>query len=362
MKASTTNHCKPTAVVRDQRFLDHITEEGHPENAGRLAAVYEMLDTGNLQNQLLFLEPREADRENLIRVHAPLYVDKIAATALREFCRLTPDTTTSPGSYLAARLAAGGTIGAIEAVHAGSARNAFVIARPPGHHAENSKAMGYCLFNNIAVGAAYAVEELGYRRVLIVDWDLHHGNGTQHIFEADDKILFFSIHQHPLFPGTGLFTDVGLGRGEGYTCNIPLSRGYGDAEYLFLFENALHPMAAEFKPELILVSAGFDTYHADPLGGMAISRKGFADLTRSLLAVAERLCHGKIVFALEGGYHHKGLPVCIQAVLQEMLNPDGNPVEIDQGRLHRKKANYALKRCHLVHRGFWKCFQEVSYG
>lgn len=353
---SIKRRTRTTAIIRDPRFLDHITENGHPERPDRLIAIDEMLKACPFSDNLLFIHPRKAAREDLIRVHTPLYVDKIAATAHRDFCRLTPDTTTSSGSYLAARLAAGGTIDAVDAVHSRISNNAFVLGRPPGHHAESSKAVGYCLFNSIAVGAAYAIQKLGYSRVLIVDWDLHHGNGTQHIFEANDAVLFFSMHQHPLFPGTGLFTDIGLRQGEGYTCNIPLSRGYGDAEYVFLFEKILRPMALEFSPNIILVSAGFDTHREDPLGGMNVSQHGYTGLTRSLLSIAESCCDGRIVFCLEGGYHLEGLQQGVHAVLAEMTGYNRDPLEIDPNNLNTKKANYALKRCHRVHRGFWKCF------
>ncbi len=358
---SPTGPGKITAVIRDPRFLDHLTVSGHPENPGRLISIYDMLKTCPFRDNLLFVRPREAAREDLIRVHEPLYVDKIAATANRDFCSLTPDTNTSRGSYLAARLAAGGMIEAIQMVCRGTASNAFVLARPPGHHAEKSKALGYCLFNTIAVGAAYAIQKLRYSRVLLVDWDLHHGNGTQHIFEADNSVLFFSIHQHPLFPGTGLFTDIGIRQGEGYTCNIPLPRGYGDAEYLFLFEKILRPMAQEFLPDIILVSAGFDTHRSDTIGGMNLSQRGYAGLARSLLSIAERYCNGRIVFCLEGGYHPEGLQQSVRAVLAEMTDHSRHSLEIDPDSLDTKKANYALKRCHRVHRSFWKCFQEPFY-
>jgi len=358
---STTGRERTTAIFRDPRFLDHITEDGHPERPDRLTVINEMLDVCPFSENLLFIQPRKVSRNDLIRVHAPRYVDKIAATAKYDFCRLTPDTTTSSGSYLAALLAAGGTIDAVEAVYNGTADNAFVLGRPPSHHAENSKALGYCLFNSIAVGAAYAIQKLGCSRVLIVDWDLHHGNGTQHIFEADDAVLFFSIHQYPLFPGTGLFTDVGLRQGEGYTFNIPLSRGYGDGEYVFLFEKILRPLALEFSPDIILVSAGFDTHRADPLGGMNLSRYGYAGLTRSLLSIADSCCDGRVVFCLEGGYHLEGLQRGVQAVLSEMTGYNRSPLKIDPKSLDTKKANYALKRCIRVHRGFWKCFREAAY-
>jgi len=203
-------------------------------------------------------------------------------------------------------------------VISGELDNAFALVRPPGHHAERDRAMGFCLFNNVAIGARYAQKFHNLKRVLIVDWDLHHGNGTQHSFEEDDSILYFSTHQSPFYPGTGAFEEAGKGKGKGFTVNVPLSTGYGDGEFLEIFEKILKPMALKFKPELILVSAGIDIYMNDPLGGMRVTPKGFAGLTRSIMDISNECCGGKMVITLEGGYDLPGLRDSVKEILKEM--------------------------------------------
>ena len=251
-------------------------------------------------------------------------------------------------------MAAGGLFEAITGVVDGIVDNAFVLARPPGHHAEKSRAMGFCLFNNVALGAAFARKALGLKRVLIVDWDVHHGNGVQHIFEQDPSVFYFSIHQYPLFPGTGVFTETGRGPGEGYTINIPLSRGYGDGEYLLFFDKILWPVAQMFKPELILVSAGFDTHRKDPIGGMRMTANGFAALTRSLMELAETCCHGRLVMTLEGGYHLEALKQSVKAVLREMADQTyTSPTGVLAGA-NIKKAGPAIFRSIKVHGIYWE--------
>ena len=269
-----------TAIVRDHRFLDHRTGRDHPETPRRIEAIYNMLDQPGMAGRFATIVPRLAEKAEILLVHSPAYLDKVAATATRECTALSPDTITSSGSYETARLAVGGLLQAATKVGSGCYSNAFALVRPPGHHAEVNRAMGYCLFNNAAVAAVYARKILGMARVLIIDWDVHHGNGTQHIFEKDNTVLFFSMHQYPHFPGTGSFTETGLGTGEGFTVNLPLARGYGDSEYTAILHALLPPLAAEFKPDIIIVSAGFDPHETDPLGNMRLSPAGFAALTK----------------------------------------------------------------------------------
>ena len=204
--------------------------------------------------------------------------------------------------------------------------------------------MGFCLFNNVALGALYAQKALGLRRILIVDWDVHHGNGTQHIFEGDSSVFFFSVHRYPHFPGTGFFTEVGRGGGEGYTMNLSLPKGYGDGEFVSFMELLLKPVAKEFKPELILVSAGFDTHKSDPLGGMKMTSKGFAALTRSIMDIADACCDGKLVLSLEGGYNIPILVESVKHVLLELSNARVSSIEETIKKASRKKTNYALHR------------------
>ncbi|MBN2419585.1 MAG: histone deacetylase, partial [Deltaproteobacteria bacterium] len=217
---------RKTGVLRDNRYLEHYMGAGHPECPERLEAIYQMLDQ-DMKDLLINVPVREAVKEELLAIHTSRYVDQIAATEGIGFTYLDPDTQTSEGSYRAALLAAGGLCEAVRMVNAGELDNAFALVRPPGHHAERSRAMGFCIFNNIAIAAMYARQRLGLKRVLIVDWDVHHGNGTQHSFESDDSILYFSTHQSPHYPGTGSYGEIGAGKGVGYTVNVPLSTGYG---------------------------------------------------------------------------------------------------------------------------------------
>ncbi|MCP4692222.1 MAG: histone deacetylase [Desulfobacterales bacterium] len=313
-----------------------------------------MLDEPEMQKRFVEIEPRPASEKEVCLVHAPEYLNRIAATEGKEYSHLTADTHASAGSYQAAMLAAGGVLRAIEQVKAGELQHAFALVRPPGHHAERSRAMGFCLFSNTAIGAMFARRELGLKRVLIIDWDVHHGNGTQHAFEEDPSVLFFSLHQHPLFPGTGVFTETGLGPGEGYTVNLPLPKGYGDGEYAAIFEKVLRPIAKEFAPELILVSAGFDTHAADPLGGMRMTEAGFAGLTRSLMETAEMCGDGKLVFVLEGGYDQCSIANSTRAVLDELTGVTVSSPSRMAERAVPKKLGYAVSRCQHVHQRFWK--------
>ncbi|MEW5908272.1 MAG: histone deacetylase [Thermodesulfobacteriota bacterium] len=343
-----------TGVVRDDRYLNHRTSPGHPENHRRLEAIYAVLESSDLSDRLENILPRAADKKEIELIHSPEYLKRIAQTAEREFSYLTPDTNTSSGSYLAALLAAGGLLEAIDKVNSGELNNAMALVRPPGHHAEKGRAMGFCLFNNVAIGAKFARRVLGLDRVLIVDWDVHHGNGTQHSFENDPSVLFFSVHQYPLYPGTGLFTEVGIGKGEGFTMNLPLPKGYGDGEYAAIFETLLKPAALEFNPDIILVSAGFDAHFSDPLGGMRLSSAGYAALTRSLMDIASACCSGKLVLTLEGGYHLGALEASIRSVLLELSESSQTDIRHMAGESDSKKLDYAVSRFTHVHRPFWK--------
>jgi len=343
-----------TGIVKDEIYLAHRPVQGHPESHRRLDAVYQMLDNPEMRTQFVEIKSRPARREELLWAHGPEHIERIAATAGQPRQALTADTFTSADSYHAARMAAGGLFEAITGVVNGIVDNAFVLSRPPGHHAEKSRAMGFCLFNNVALGAAFARKVLGLKRVLIVDWDVHHGNGVQHIFEKDPSVFYFSIHQYPLFPGTGVFTETGRGPGEGYTVNIPLSRGYGDGEYLLLFDKVLWPVAQMFRPELILVSAGFDTHRKDPIGGMRMTANGFAALTRSLMELAETCCHGRLVMTLEGGYHLEALKQSVKAVLREMADQTHTSPAGVMARANLKKAAPAILRSIKVHGIYWE--------
>lgn len=311
---------KKTGIVKDGRYLQHSMGAAHPENPDRLAVIYEMLDNPLMSWKFTPIEPRSASHQEIETIHTPTYVNFIASTAGKRSVFLDPDTSTSPETYETAKLAVGGVLNAIDSVMEGKVDNAFALIRPPGHHAEKDTAAGFCVFNNIAIGAMHAISKHNLKRILIVDWDLHHGNGTQHSFYGDHRVLYFSTHQYPYYPGTGGLTENGRGQGAYYTINVPLTVGVGDAGFIKIFRKILQPVALEFKPEFILLSAGFDTYFQDPLGGMQVTPDGFAAMTRVLLNVADTCCDGRLVAVLEGGYHLDGLVRCVKAVLQEMLD------------------------------------------
>lgn len=309
---------RKTGIVKDKRYMQHTAGFDHPESPLRLAAIYEMLDSTDMSRKFTSIEPREATHKEIAAIHSSSYINYIAETCGHSV-QLDPDTATSPETYRIAKLAAGGVMNAIDSVVAGTVDNAFALVRPPGHHAERGSAAGFCIFNNIAIGAMHAILHHNMKRILIVDWDLHHGNGTQHIFYDDQRVLYFSTHQYPYYPGTGGMDEIGQGNGKGYTINVPLRGGRGDGDYVKIFRKILQPVAMEFKPELVLLSAGFDIYHQDPLGNMCVTPGGFAAMAHILLNIADRCCNGRLVAVLEGGYNIQGLTKSVKAVLEVML-------------------------------------------
>jgi acetoin utilization deacetylase AcuC-like enzyme len=319
---------RKTGIVQDTRYLSHVVGFGHPESPERLVAIYEMLALPDMADKFIQIPARPATIDELAMVHRRSYIDLVADTAGRSFTSLDPDTATSAESFTAALLAAGGLLNAIDSVISGRVDNAFALVRPPGHHAEDRGAMGFCLFNNVAIGALHAINKHHLQRVLIVDWDLHHGNGTQHSFYEDPRVLYFSTHQYPYYPGTGDLKENGHGAGLGYTINVPLRTGADNGLYADIFRKLLQPVALQFKPELILVSAGFDIYAEDPLGGMEVTTEGFAGLTRVLMNIADACCRGRLVMTLEGGYHIQGQAAAVKKVLQEMR--DDRLTDVDQ--------------------------------
>lgn len=311
-------------IFFDSRMIDHNPGEFHPESPARLKAIGRMLD--QLPPELI--ERRTAlpaSRADIERIHSPEYIDSVDALR-NQSAQLDSDTHLSKGSVEAAYLAAGAAIQAIDALFNDSSntRRTFNITRPPGHHAENTHAMGFCVFNNIAIAAAYATEHLGLERVLIVDWDVHHGNGTQHSFKNRADILVFNIHQAPLFPETGRIHELGNGHGTGFTINIPLPPGRTDDDYRAAFEQILIPIADQFAPQLVLVSAGFDAHHDDPIGNMNLTTNGFADLCKITIDIAERHADSRIALFLEGGYNIPALTdstrACILALADHPQN------------------------------------------
>ena len=316
-----------TGIVADSIFMEHDTGPGHPEKAERLQRIYSVLSERGLMKSAEKIPLREATPEELLKVHTKNHLSRIAATANHEQYYLDGDTPTSPHSYQAALFAAGGLLNAVDAVMSGQVNNAFALIRPPGHHAERDRAMGFCLFNNVAVAAYHALDQHRLSRILIVDWDVHHGNGTQHAFFEDPRVLYFSTHRYPFYPGSGYYNEIGTGRGKGYTVNVPLPGGCGDGIFDAIFAQILTPVARDFKPELILVSAGFDTHYQDPLGGMEVTEEGFVRMADRVLGLGNEFCGGKVVFVLEGGYHLEGLAKSVAEVISLCLGQREAPKE-----------------------------------
>jgi acetoin utilization deacetylase AcuC-like enzyme len=305
-----------TGVVIDPRFLEHDTGRGHPERPQRIATLLEWLEAA--PQRWRRLKPRHATGEEIALVHDGAYVAEVERTRDREWFAFDADTPTSPLSYETALLASGAFLTLLDEIVAGGLDNGFAFVRPPGHHAERAQAMGFCLFNNVAVGAAYLRRRHGLGRVLVVDWDLHHGNGTQHMFESDPEVLFVSTHQYPFYPGTGAMAEHGRGDGEGYTVNLALPGGCGDAVYLDGFRRVIAPIARLYQPDFVLISAGFDAHARDPLGGMRLTEDGFRAMTRELLAIAAEHCSGRCAAILEGGYDLQAIRSSSAAVLEEL--------------------------------------------
>ncbi len=290
-----------TAYVTDTRYALH-TLEGHPEHAGRLRAIWDRLEAAGVLADLMVLEPVMANQSQLEAVHQRHYLEVLGASRTGLMMLDTSDTYVLPISYDIARLAAGGVMRAVDAVLHGETDNGLAMVRPPGHHATPEWGMGFCLLNNIAIAARYAQRAFAIERVLIVDFDVHHGNGTQDTFYADPSVMYISTHQYPFYPGTGAKEETGIGSGLGTTLNLPLPPGVGDNDYTKIFAEIVTPAARRFAPELILVSAGFDAHWRDPLAQIRLSLTGYAHLTQALVELAATLCNGHIVFALEGGY------------------------------------------------------------
>src|SRR5574337_555692 len=285
-----------TGVVIDSRYLDHDTGPAHPERAERIAVLLPLVEAR--AGTITRVPARPATGDELALVHDPAHIEEVAATEHKAGFAFDADTPTSPATY------------------------AIAMVRPPGHHAERDRAMGFCYFNNAAVGAQYLRRRHGLQRILIVDWDLHHGNGTQHIFEDDPGVLYVSTHQYPYYPGTGAIGEVGHGAGEGFTVNLAFPAGFGDAEYSEAFHAVIVPSARQYDPQFVLISAGFDAHVRDPLGGMAVTEAGFSTMARILLDIARDHSHGRCAAVLEGGYDLPAIRNSVACVLAEFQGVD----------------------------------------
>jgi acetoin utilization deacetylase AcuC-like enzyme len=298
--------------------------------------------------------PVPAGDDLILKLHAAHYLDQLkwVTSAHQEIVLLNPDTYFGPTSLDIARLAVGGVTQAVDEVVSGRAMNALAVARPPGHHAVSDNAMGFCIFGNVALAARSARETHGLERIMIVDYDVHHGNGTQALLYNDPHTLFVSTHQYPFYPGTGSMRETGSQAGQGYTINIPLSAGHGDANYLAIFREIIWPLADRYKPQLLVVSAGFDAHWDDPLAHMNLSLTGYAYLTRELMRMADKHCNGKIVFVLEGGYHLRALAHGVRNIAHALLGDDDISDPLGPSPQQREPATAALiaeiKRIHQL--------------
>jgi len=302
----------------DPIYLKHDTGR-HVENAERLKAIISHLDQSQLRQQLTPIKPCAASVEELSLVHHKHYISHIQDLAQKGGGWLDVDTVMSADSYEAAVYAAGGAISATEAVMSGEVASAFALVRPPGHHATSERAMGFCLFNNVAIAAKHAMVKYALERLAIIDFDVHHGNGTHDTFYDNPQVLYVSTHEYPFYPGTGSLYETGKGEAEGTKVNIPLPAGCGDNEYLLVFEQIIAPVVSRFKPQLILVSAGYDSHWADGLAMMQASVTGFAQMVTIIKGLADKLCSGKLVFTLEGGYNLTALSASVRATFDVLL-------------------------------------------
>ena len=302
-----------TALIYDPRFLEHDTGY-HPETSRRLEVIQASLEGDReLWSQLRHIQPVQASEEDITRCHSAALFELVREASSEGHDRLDPDTAISPASFDVARLAVGAGLRGVDEVVTGEADNVFAAVRPPGHHARPEFAMGFCLFNNAAIAARYAQVRYGLERILVVDWDVHHGNGTQEIFYDDPDVFYFSTHQYPFYPGTGAVTEVGSGAGQGATLNVPLRSGTAASDHREAFSGALGRIEDQFQPDLIIISAGFDSRIEDPLGQLMLEDADFAEMTKELMGIAERHCSNRLIAMLEGGYNLDNLGGAVHA-------------------------------------------------
>lgn len=341
-----------TVYATHSRYVEHHLP-GHPEHAGRIQAVWRQMDDSGLAARMQRLDPQPIDEAHIRTVHTREYLAALAwLDDLEQITHLDADTYAGPKAYEIARLSAGGVVSAVDAVLGGKADNGLAAVRPPGHHAMPSYAMGFCLLGNVPIAARFAQNTHHVERIMIVDFDVHHGNGTEAMFYDDDSVLFISAHQSPFYPGTGRIHDTGRDKGTGYTINIPFPGGHGDASYAAVFDQVVWPAAERFKPELILVSAGFDAHWTDPLASMRLSLAGYAHLTRELIRIAHQFCGGKIIFVMEGGYNLDALGNGMRNIAHALLGDDtvSDPLGPARGSRPEPDAQPLIDQIREIHR------------
>jgi acetoin utilization deacetylase AcuC-like enzyme len=334
----------------DDRYLSHKTGPRHPESPERIAVLRQMIAENGYPDRWERLQPRVAVVDELKLVHNPEYIKQVEEASRHAPFYLDLDTPVSSESYQIACLAAGGILESMDSLFSGNLRRIFAFVRPPGHHADRENGRGFCLFNNVALAAAYARTEFQLERIAIVDIDVHHGNGTQSIFCDDPHVLYISSHQFPFYPGSGDFDEIGIGQGKGYTVNFPLPEGSGDSTFIPVYSKLVSKILDQFAPQVLLVSAGFDGHFRDPLGGLTITQKGFASAAASLINAADRHCEGRICFVLEGGYNMQALRECANAIMIQMEKATPAEMPVRENSLFREIAHQAAKHA----KGRWK--------
>ena len=338
-----------TGYLYSPLFLEH-SEEDHPESPERLAAILRALEESGILPRLVEIEPTPATTAQILAVHTPEHLARIQRVVDFGGGHLDPDTYANVFSLDAARLAAGAAICAVDAVLDRRVDNAFGLVRPPGHHATRNEAMGFCLLNNIAIGAQHALDAHHLERILIVDYDVHHGNGTQDIFYREPRVLFFTTHLYPFYPGTGNWNEIGSGEGMGHTVNVPLSAGVGDRGYQQIFDELLFPLAERFHPQLVLASVGFDAHWRDPLAMASVSIAGYVSLARTLMELASELCEGKLVMMLEGGYDLEVLSQGVAATFRVLLGDQEIPDPIGSSDQAETELGDYVEQLKGIHR------------
>ena len=337
-------------LIHTDKFADHRPPPGHPERVERAEVMHAIANAWKQRGRIV-QTPRPATPTELERVHSGAHLKAIDAAAGRAVS-LDPDTYTSPESRDVALLAAGAAIGAVDAIVQERATRVMALVRPPGHHAERDRAMGFCLYNNAAAAAAHALT-LGMERVVVMDYDVHHGNGTQWIFYEDPHVLYISTHQYPFYPGTGAADDVGRGKGAGFTLNVPLESGATDGDYDEVFKALVIPVIDQFRPELVMISAGYDAHERDPLARMRVTTAGYTALTKSLCDAADRHCHGRVVAVTEGGYDLAALKACLESTLSVL---DGAPIPTpsETPRPATQRSRMAIAQVRSAQSKYWK--------
>lgn len=343
---------RPCGILADERFLGHETG-AHVETPRRLRIIYDMLEDEGMWDKTVSITPRYATEEEVALNHSTSYIKMLKGMGAG--C-LDADTVLSEKSFDVALLAAGGCLNMADAVMEGTISRGFALVRPPGHHAEMERGMGFCLFNNIAIAARHLLKKYDLKRIAVVDWDLHHGNGTQHSFYDEKEVLYISIHQSPCYPGTGMLNEVGEEEGEGFTVNLPIPAGVGDDGYIQAFEELFLPIISRYRPEIILVSAGFDPHMDDPLGGMDVTAGGFGVMGKMLMDISEGVCNGKMAFFLEGGYSLDGLRESVREVLLRAVGEKGKKgitMGTDLKSVPITTLDSIIKKAKSIHEPYW---------